>query len=131
MTSTASSAPCVETLHAEDVAAFARDAREPVNSVAVAEHFERFAQHDERFALRVVDPALGRPAHVDHDHDRQVALAAVTAGEDERRELGAVAQIHACIDERVEIDAVAFRPGTNPRCTCSCRATGARHRRKF
>ena len=97
----------VEALHAKNLAALARDSRKAVNRVAVAQHFERFAEHHQRFALGIVDPAFGGAAHVDHEHDGEVALGFAAPGEKLGRELPAVAHVGVRFDDCVEIDAVA------------------------
>ena len=63
--------------------------RKAVNRVTVAQHFERFTQQHQRLAFGVVDPALGRAAHIDHEHHRQIAFGFVAPGEE------AVGEFHA------------------------------------
>ena len=97
----------LEALHAKDLAPLARDARETVDRVTVAQHFERFAQKNERRPLGVVDPALGGAAHVDHEHHRDVAFGLVAFDEQPLRQLHPRAHVGVGRNHRVKIDVVA------------------------
>ncbi len=99
----------VETFDAVELAALSRPSREAVNGIPVTQSFERLAEQGQGFAFRVVDPALGGAAHIDHEHHGDVALHFLQLGEHPAGHLAAGPRVAVGFHQCIDIDVLAVR----------------------